>query len=131
VTAFDGWHFLSLDAPPEVPENWTVLSRDLMPHPNLVASVDLVISKPGYGICGECLVAGTPLLYPPRPEFAEYPALDTALSDWPGAFRLSVEAFLAVEWGGILAAVPSRGATPCRPANGGPRAADLLLRLFA
>jgi hypothetical protein len=131
VTAFKDWHFLSLDAPPAVPENWTVLSRDLMPHPNLVASVDLVISKPGYGIAGECTVAGTPLLYPPRPEFAEYPALDAALADWPGAFRLPAEEFLTVEWGATLACIPARGKTPRRAARGGPKAAELLLRLFA
>ena len=53
--------------PPVSAPNWSVVPRDLMEHPDLVASVDLVVSKPGYGMAAECLAAGTPLLYCPRP----------------------------------------------------------------
>ncbi|MDX1932832.1 MAG: hypothetical protein SFU56_09525 [Capsulimonadales bacterium] len=130
VTAFPDWHFLSLDPPPIVPGNWTVLSRERMAHPDLVASVDAVISKPGYGICGECLRAGTPLLYPPRPAFAEYRALHATLSVWPGGILLTPEAFSTVMWRAALDAVSPRGAIPPERTDGGPRAARTLTETY-
>ena len=130
VEAFAGWHFISLDAPPILPANWTVIPRDALAHPDLVASVDAVISKPGYGIIGECLITGTPFLYPPRPQFAEYAALDTALNDWPGGFRFTDEDFLAVNWRLYLDRVPPHGTITPRTADGGKRAVDAILRFL-
>jgi hypothetical protein len=130
VAAFADWHFLSLDAPPVPPPNWTVISRDLMEHPHLVASVDLAISKPGYGLAGECVAAGTPLLYPPRPQFAEYPALDSVLSGWTGGVRLEAEAFLSVAWESVLSRIPERGSVPAFPATGGAKAGAILRQIL-
>ena len=126
VEAFAEWHFVSLDAPPVIPANWSVVSRDALAHPDLVASVDVVISKPGYGIIGECLVAGTPFLYPPRPQFAEYAALEAALSDWRGGIPLSDADFLSVRWRNYLNQVPPRGAIPGQSAPGEMRAARII-----
>lgn len=39
--------------------------------PDLVAASDVVLSKPGYGIAGECVANQTPLLHLPRTGFAE------------------------------------------------------------
>jgi hypothetical protein len=109
LTNFPDWHFLTL-TPPLVPvQNLTVLERKAMPHPDLVASVDLVVSKLGYGILGECLVNATPILYPPRVYFAEFAALETAIVDWSGRIPLSEAAFLGLEWAEALANVPKRG----------------------
>jgi L-arabinokinase len=82
------WYFVSLDAPQVLPANWTVLDRALMPHPDFVASVDAVLSKPGYGIAGECVRAGTPLIYPPRETFAEYAPLHQELLPWEGGLNI-------------------------------------------
>ncbi len=114
---FTGWTFYTLTPPPEPwPRNLVALSREAMPHEDLVASVDCVISKAGYGLVGECMAAGTPLLYGPREGFAEFTALDTALHAWDGGIRLTSEAFLSADW--PLEQVPARGSGSQLPAPG-------------
>jgi len=44
-------------------------------YPDLVGAVDVVVSKPGYGIVTDCIGAGTRLVYTDRGEFPEYPIL--------------------------------------------------------
>ena len=46
-----------------------------LPFEDLLASVDFVVSKTGYGISVESALAGTPLLYLPRPDWPEEPGL--------------------------------------------------------
>ncbi len=70
--------------------------------PDVVASVDAVVAKPGYGTAGECMANGTPTVYYPRPEFAEYPALREGLDAWGGAVRISRRDLLACRWRGAL-----------------------------
>ncbi len=47
-------------------------------YSDLVASVDLIITKPGYGMFVEAAAAGVPVLYVERPGWPEAPAL----TDW-------------------------------------------------
>jgi hypothetical protein len=126
--AFEEWHFFSLDAPPYLPNNWSVVPRDALDHPDLVASADLVVSKPGYGLAAECLSLGTPLLFPPRPAFAEYDALAAALTAWPGGIPLPVDAFLKLRWRPYLDQIPIRGVTPSVDAPGGPKVAQAIVQ---
>ena len=131
LARFGDWHFLSLGAPnAELPPNWTVLSRSVMAHPDLVASVDVVASKVGYGLVGECLTGGTPIIYCPRTGFAEYPVIDAYLSPRPHGLRISAEAFLSGEWGDALGSVPARGTVPEETAPGGAVAADRIAALY-
>lgn len=130
LESFTGWRFLSLQPSPVPVANWSVVPAGLMAHPDLVASVDLVVSKPGYGIIGECLSQGTPFLYCPRPSFAEYSALETVLTEWPGGRKLAEESFLALDWNAVLAAVPPRGSLTPLPTEGGPRAADRITEIY-
>ncbi len=129
-TFASGWHFISLIPPPDPVANLTVLPQTALPHPDLVASCDLVVSKPGYGLVGECLSSGTPLLYCPRTGFAEYAALDAALSSWPGGLRVDATDFLALNWRDALDQLPPRGSLPKITADGGPRAAALLTQFY-
>jgi len=55
------------------------INRDSVPFADLVASVDAVISKPGYGIVSECVVNQTPLIYVDRSDFLEYDVLEAAV----------------------------------------------------
>ena len=128
---FTDWHFLTLTPPGSVrPPNLSALDRRLMPHEDMVASVDLAISKPGYGIVGECLVNGTPLLYGPREEFAEYAALDAALTGWNGGLKVTGEDFVQVKWKRALGGVPARGSVASLPAPGAERAARTIERAW-
>lgn len=44
-------------------------------YEDLVRAVDVVVTKPGYGIISECIANDTALLYTSRGEFREYPVL--------------------------------------------------------
>lgn len=46
---------------------------------DVLASVDAVVSKPGYGIVSECIANGKPLLHSARRDFREYPILVAAI----------------------------------------------------
>jgi L-arabinokinase len=55
------------------------VDRERMPFADVVASVDAVVSKPGYGILSDCALNRKPLLYADRADFAEYPLLVDAM----------------------------------------------------
>ena len=76
-------------------------------YEDLVAAVDAVVTKPGYGIIAECIVSGTAMLYTSRGDFREY---DLLVREMPrflrsrfisqpdlfaGAFRSGLSALLA------------------------------------
>lgn len=130
LARFKDWRFLSLMPPDPLPEGVIAADRSWMAHSDLVASVDLVVSKAGYGIVGECLSAGTPLLYGPRERFAEFAALDAALSGWAGGVRVSAEAFLAADWNAVFDRVAIGPRPVAMPAPGGPKAAQQIARLW-
>jgi len=48
-------------------------------YEDLVGAVDVVVTKPGYGIIAECLANQTPLLYTSRGHFVEYDVLVRAM----------------------------------------------------
>ena len=126
---FTGWTFYTLTPPPPPwPKNLVVLSHDTLPHEDLVASVDCVISKAGYGLVGECMTAGTPLIYGPREGFAEFVALDVALQAWDGGIRLESDAFLSADW--PLEQVPARGNVSRLPAPGAAAVIGSFVQLY-
>lgn len=55
--------------------NIHAIDRDAVSFSDVVASVDAVVSKPGFGILSDCAVNGKPLLYAERTDFLEYPVL--------------------------------------------------------
>lgn len=127
---FVGWTFYTLTPPPGPwPRNLVVLSREAMPHEDLVASVDCVISKAGYGLVGECMAAGTPLIYGPREGFAEFAALDAALQTWDGGMRLESEAFLSARW--PLEGIPAKGSVSRLPTPGAATTIATLVKLWS
>ncbi|PKA12282.1 glycosyl transferase [Leptospira meyeri] len=56
-----------------------ILIPEVSHYPDLVAAVDYVCTKPGYGILAECYYAKTPILYTDRGDFSEYIHLVNAL----------------------------------------------------
>jgi L-arabinokinase len=55
------------------------IDRRSMRFPEVLASVDAVASKPGYGIVSECIANRKPLLHSARRDFREYPILVEAI----------------------------------------------------
>ncbi|MBL7016149.1 MAG: hypothetical protein ISR84_01180 [Kiritimatiellales bacterium] len=51
------------------------IDRHAVCFADILASCDIVISKPGFGLVSECIVNNKPLIYSDRGEFAEYPYL--------------------------------------------------------
>ncbi len=46
---------------------------------DILASMDAVISKPGFGILSDCIANKKPLIYADRSDFREYPILVDAI----------------------------------------------------
>jgi hypothetical protein len=90
-----------------------VLAADLdacgLGYPDLVGAVDVVVTKPGYGIVSDCIGAGTRLVYTDRGDFPEYPILVAGMAEHlpvafvsnedlrAGRIREAVESVLARE----------------------------------
>lgn len=71
-----GWHWiLGGGHAPDRPDMtlWTELGMEFS---DLIASVDLIITKPGYGTFTEAAMSGIPVLYVPRPDWPESPPLE-------------------------------------------------------
>lgn len=51
------------------------IRRNKVSFADILASCDIVISKPGFGLVSECIVNQKPLIYADRGDFAEYPYL--------------------------------------------------------
>lgn len=60
-------------------KNFCAVNRHDFSFSDVIASSDVVVSKPGYGILSECVVNDKPLVYAERENFREYPVLEAAL----------------------------------------------------
>jgi hypothetical protein len=84
-------------------------------YEDLVRAVDVVITKPGYGIIAECIANETALLYTSRGRFVEY---DVMVREMPRYLRcgfISNEDLYAGSWESALDAVLAQPAPPERP----------------
>lgn len=52
--------------------NYIYIKNGSIPHQDIMASSDIAMIKPGYGMVSEALVNNVKIVYPPRPDFAEY-----------------------------------------------------------
>lgn len=96
-------------------------------YPDLVGAVDVVVSKPGYGIVTDCIGAGTRLVYTDRGEFPEYPILVREMAEHlPVAFA-SNEDIRRGRIGEAVDAVLGRAMPPPPDMSGADRAASHIL----
>ena len=100
-------------------------------YEDLVRAVDVVVTKPGYGIISECLANHTALLYTSRGDFREYPVLVEAMPKFLRCAFIDHDDLFAGRWQPHLDAVLEQPEPPTRPAvNGAGVAADILLTLI-
>lgn len=96
-------------------------------YEDLVAAVDVVMSKPGYGIVSECIACDTPLLYTSRGVFREY---DIFVREMPRYLRcrfMDQATLFAGRWRDALEALAAQPAPPeTLDANGAEVAAEFL-----
>jgi hypothetical protein len=105
---FPDWEFIGLYPLPNSPRNYHLLNKSDFPYKDISASVDLLISKIGYGVFSECLANGIPLIYTPRTDFAEHPVLEKAIQDWGHGYSLSYEDYYNLNWEDTLTTIISR-----------------------
>jgi len=117
-----------------LPSHVTFLAEDLMSpgglrYEDVVAAVDAVVTKPGFGILAECIAAGTPLLYTSRGAFREY---DVMVAEMPRVLRsrfLAPADLYAGRWQSGLEALLGQPPPPETMAvNGAEIAADTLVK---
>jgi hypothetical protein len=105
------------------------VERAGLDYPDLVGAVDVVVTKPGYGIVTDCIGAGTRMVYTDRGDFPEYPILVRGLSEHlPAAFATNEEVRTG-DLGAALKSVLSRPVPPTPDLSGADRAAERLLEL--
>jgi L-arabinokinase len=88
-------------------------------YEDLVAAMDVVVTKPGYGIISECLANDVAMLYTSRGRFPEY---DVMVREMPRVLRcefLDQEALLGGRWTDALSRLRRQPAPPERPRTDG------------
>ena len=100
-------------------------------YEDVVRAVEVVVSKPGYGIIAECAANDTALLYTSRGHFAEYDVLVEGMPRYLRTRFIDQEALVAGRWGEALAALLAQPPPPERAdVSGADVAADLVLSMM-
>jgi L-arabinokinase len=109
----------------------SMLYGDGLRYEDLVGAVDIVLSKPGYGIVSECIANGTRLLYTPRGRFREYEVFVEQMPRLLPCEFLSLEELSAGRWNEAIGRLLARPATLAgRPTtNGASAIADRIASL--
>ena len=71
--------------------NIHAVAREQASFSDVLASVDVVISKPGFGILSDCVVNNKPLIYAERTNFREYPVLEASIRKYLKHVHISTE----------------------------------------
>jgi hypothetical protein len=99
-------------------------------YEDLVRAVDVVVTKPGYGIISECIANDTALLYTSRGDFREYQVLVDAMPQFLRSAFIDHADLFAGNWTPHLEALLSQPARPKPRTDGADAAADILLNTF-
>lgn len=120
-----------------VPGEWPIERDDVrsfevsdLAFTDLLASVDAVVTKPGYGTFVEAACSGIPILYLQRDDWPEAPHFATWLAEHARARMLTRKQLLA---GGFIAELHSLWATPAPPvplAKGADQATHWLVQVL-
>jgi L-arabinokinase len=128
LSALDGYAVIG---PGALPLDEAAMYDAGLRYEDLVNAVDVVVTKPGYGIISECIAHETALLYTSRGHFREY---DVLVGEMPRYLRtrfLSHDDLFAGRWQPHLDALLAMPAPPERPAvNGAEVAAELLREMI-
>jgi hypothetical protein len=112
------------------PAHW-IAEEDLyargFTYVDLVAAVDVVVTKPGYGIIADCVANHTAMLYTSRGRFVEY---DVMVREMPRFLRcefVDLDSFLAGRWRAALVRLLDQPPPPEQPRTDG---ADVVANLI-
>jgi hypothetical protein len=100
-------------------------------YEDLVRAVDVVATKPGYGIISECIANGTALLYTSRGDFREYQVLVDAMPEFLRCRFIDHADLFGGNWQPHLDALLAEPDPPVTAeTNGAEVAADILLDIL-
>jgi L-arabinokinase len=98
-------------------------------YEDVVRAVDVVVTKPGYGIISECIANDTALLYTSRGDFREYPVLVEAMPKYLRCAFIDHADLFSGNWAPHLDRLLAHPAPRQKPAtNGAEVAAELVLK---
>jgi L-arabinokinase len=101
-------------------------------YEDLVRAVDIVVTKPGYGIVSECIANDTALLYTSRGRFAEYDVLVEGMQRYTRSRFIPQEALFSGDWEPYVTKLLAEPTPEERPALDGARvAADMIVDLLS
>jgi len=117
------------------PAHW-IVEEDIyargLSYVDLVAAVDVVVTKPGYGIIADCVANDTAMLYTSRGRFIEY---DIMVKEMPRFLRcehIDLDRFLAGQWRDSLERLLKQPPPPEQPRTDGAEVvADLIVERAA
>lgn len=95
-------------------------------YEDLVAAVDAVMTKPGYGIVAECIANRTPIVYTARGRFAEYDRLVAGIEAHTAHAFISPDDLRAGRWAPALERAWSMPMPAAIPINGADVVAEAL-----
>lgn len=113
------------------PAHW-IAEEDIyargLSYVDLVAAVDVVVTKPGYGIIADCVANHTAMLYTSRGRFVEY---DVMVQEMPRYLRcefVDLDSFLAGRWRHAIRRLLEQPPPPEHPrTDGADVVADLIV----
>jgi L-arabinokinase len=100
-------------------KNIHAIDRNRIPFSDVLASVDVVISKPGFGLMSECVVNHKPLIYADRADFREYHVLVEGIRRYLKNVHISSEQLYQGKLGDALSAIWNQPETKETLAAGG------------
>jgi len=129
LAAMDDWLFLIPDADDDAPDNVQSVhfNADLRAV-DLMAFVDVVVCKPGYGVLSECWSTATPIAWVERPDFPEFPMLKRWLDTSMPSAGMSRSDFQQGNWRFALEKAANHSRRfPALKRDGVVEAADIIL----
>jgi L-arabinokinase len=100
-------------------------------YEDLVRAVDVVVTKPGYGIVSECIANETAILYTSRGHFAEYDLLVEGMKRYARSQFIPQDALLAGDWDPYLTRLLAAPVPVEQPRiDGAHVAAEMILRML-
>ncbi|MBF0434393.1 MAG: hypothetical protein HQL77_03360 [Magnetococcales bacterium] len=97
---------------------------------NIVASVDAIVSKPGYGTCVNAVALGIPLLYVRRGRFPDEDPICTWLAQHACAMEIDTATFTSGKWHDAIESLLGMPHPPRPPCNGAEVAAARILTML-
>ena len=132
LKALGDFFFVTTGEPRKKINNICFLPEAQRKYEDLVRAIDVVVTKPGYGIVADAIAHQARVLYTDRGEFAEYPCLVQALNECATAEFIPQDQLLLANLGPYLSRLLSKNPSwPVVPFDGAETAAKKILALTA